>query len=204
MKDASMRDDTREQLLESATRLFAAKGFYGASLANIADELGLTKQALLHHFGRKEKLYAEILSRISDRMLGCVEAAQVEYEEPAEQLLAALLSIYDLSLEAPHETRIIVRELLDSERRASEVHSWYLKPFLDSLVEITRAIPRRTSLNRADALTKVYPMLGAMSYFIVSDVVLHQIYGKANYGRMQRRYPDEIRKQVRDLAGELA
>ena len=62
-----MQQDTREQLLESATRLFAARGFYGASLANIADELGLTKQALLHHFGRKEKLYAEILSRIGER-----------------------------------------------------------------------------------------------------------------------------------------
>jgi AcrR family transcriptional regulator len=199
-----MQDDTREQLLESATRLFAARGFYGASLAGIADELGLTKQALLHHFGRKEKLYAEILSRISNRMLGCVEAAREENGDPAEQLLAALLSIYELSLQAPHETRIIMRELLDSERRASEVRSWYLRPFLDSLIDITRSIPEKKTLDRTDALTRVYPMLGAMSYFIVSDVVLEQMYGKANYGRMQRRYPEEIRKQVRDLANELA
>lgn len=199
-----MQDDTREQLLESATRLFAARGFYGASLANIADELGLTKQALLHHFGRKEKLYAEILSRISERMLGCVEAARAGHREPVDQLLAALLSIYELSLEAPHETRIIVRELLDSERRASEVHSWYLKPFLDALINITRTINSNRTPNRTDALTQIYPILGAMSYFIVSDVVLQQMYGKANYSRMQRRYPDEIRKQVRDLAEDPA
>ena len=153
--NSTMQDDTREQLLETATTLFAAKGFYGASLANIADELSLTKQALLHYFGRKEKLYAEILSRISDRMLGCVEAARANHAEPADQLLAALLSMYELSREAPQETRIIVRELLDSERRASEVHSWYLKPFLDSLIEITRAIPGKKSLNRTDALTRV-------------------------------------------------
>ena len=198
-----MHDDTREQLLESATRLFAARGFYGASLANIADELGLTKQALLHYFGRKEKLYGEVLSRISDRMLGCVEDAREEHDEPAEQLLAAMLSMYELSRKAPHETRIIVRELLDSERRASEVHSWYLKPFLDSLIEITRAIPLNETLSRPEALTRVYPMLGAMSYFTVSDVVLRQMYGKANYSRMRRRYPDEIRKQVRDLVDDI-
>jgi hypothetical protein len=137
-------------------------------------------------------------------MLGCVEAAREENGDPAEQLLAALLSIYELSLQAPHETRIIMRELLDSERRASEVRSWYLRPFLDSLIDITRSIPEKKTLNRTDALTRVYPMLGAMSYFIVSDVVLEQMYGKANYGRMQRRYPDEIRKRVRDLANELA
>jgi AcrR family transcriptional regulator len=199
-----MQEDTREQLLESATKLFAARGFYGASLASIADELGLTKQALLHHFGRKEKLYAEILSRISDRMLGCVKAARADHQAPQEQLLAALLSIYHLSLETPHETRIIMRELLDSERRVSEVHSWYLRPFLDSLIQITRSIPGKQSLNRTDALTRVYPMLGAMSYFIVSDVVLQQMYGKTNYARMQRSYPEEIRKQVRDLVKELA
>jgi AcrR family transcriptional regulator len=198
-----MQEDTREQLLESATKLFAARGFYGASLANIVDELGLTKQALLHHFGRKEKLYAEILSRISDRMLNLVEAARTEHENPTEQLLAALLSIYVVSLEAPHEIRIIVRELLDSERRTEKVSSWYLKPFLDSLVDTVRSIPGKKSLNRTDALTLVYPILGAMSYFIVSDVVLQQMYGKANFSRMQRRYPDEIRKQVRDLAEEL-
>ena len=203
MKQATMHDDTREQLLESATRLFAAKGFYGASLANIADELGLTKQALLHYFGRKETLYGEVLSRISDRMLGCVEAAREERAAPAEQLLAALLSMYELSLEAPHETRIIVRELLDSERRASEVHSWYLKPFLDALIEMTRAISGKDTVSRTDALTHVYPMLGAMSYFIVSDVVLTQMYGKANYSRMRRRYPDEIRTQVRDLVDDI-
>ena len=199
-----MQDDTREQFLESATRMFASRGFYGASLANIADELGLTKQALLHYFGRKEKLYAEILSRISDRMLGCVEAARADHREPVDQLLVALLSIYELSQKAPHETRIIMRELLDSERRASEVHSWYLKPFLDALIDITRTINANKTPNRTDALTQVYPILGAMSYFIVSDMVLQQMYGKANYSRMQRRYPNEIRKQVRDLAEDLA
>ncbi len=199
-----MQDDRREQLLESATRLFASRGFYGASLANIADELGLTKQALLHYFGRKEKLYAEILSRISERMLGCVEAARADHREPEDQLLAALLSIYELSQKAPHETRIIMRELLDSERRASEVHSWYLKPFLNALIDITRTINANKTPNRTDALTQVYPILGAMSYFIVSDMVLQKMYGKANYSRMQRRYPDEIGKQVRDLAKELA
>ncbi len=199
-----MQEDTRGQLLESAMKLFAAKGYYGASLANIADELGLTKQALLHHFGRKEKLYGEILARISERMLGLVETARSGHEDPVDQLQAALLDIYRLSVEAPHETRIIMRELLDSERRAEEVHSWYLKPFLDQLVEIVRALPGAGALDPAEALTRVYPLLGAMSYFTVSDVVLKQMYGDANYDAMRQRYPGEIQKQVRDLAEELA
>lgn len=198
-----MQEDTRGQLLDSATELFATKGFYGASLANIADTLGLTKQALLHHFGRKEKLYAQILSRISDRMLGFVETAVAEHQAPEDQLQAALLAIYESSLNSPFETRIIIRELLDSERRANDVRSWYLQPFLDSLIDVTLNIGTNKTIDRTEALALVYPLLGAMSYFSVSDVVLQQMYGEDSYREMQRRYPHEIRKQVRDLVKGL-
>ena len=57
-----MAQDTRERLLDQAEPLFAERGFYGVSIAAIASELGLTKQALLHHFGSKEKLYGEVRS----------------------------------------------------------------------------------------------------------------------------------------------
>ena len=62
-----MTQTTRQEFLDTAERLFAARGFYGTSLAAISDDLGLTKQALLHHFGSKEKLYGEVLARISTR-----------------------------------------------------------------------------------------------------------------------------------------
>lgn len=55
----------RERFIEAATDVFAERGFYGTSIAAIADALPLTKQALLHHFGSKEKLYAEVLKRKS-------------------------------------------------------------------------------------------------------------------------------------------
>ena len=61
-----MQGDTREKLLDMAEKRFAERGFYGVSIAAIAEELGLTKQALLHHFGSKEKLYGAVLARISE------------------------------------------------------------------------------------------------------------------------------------------
>ena len=36
-----MSAETREQLIDAARRQFAGRGFYGASIASIADELGL-------------------------------------------------------------------------------------------------------------------------------------------------------------------
>ena len=54
-------DDTREKLLNAAHSRFAERGFHGASIALIAGEVGLTKQALLYHFKRKDDLYREVI-----------------------------------------------------------------------------------------------------------------------------------------------
>ena len=67
--DRKLGKKTREQLLDVARHQFAMTGFYGTSIASIANELGLSKQALLHHFGSKDKLYGEILKEISERSL---------------------------------------------------------------------------------------------------------------------------------------
>ena len=61
--------DTRDRFIEVALQLFSEKGFYGASMDGIAREVGLTKQALIHHFGSKEKLYGAVLGRISEALL---------------------------------------------------------------------------------------------------------------------------------------
>ena len=67
--------DTRDQFIEAARRPFAERGFYGTSIAAIAEELGLTKQALLHHFGTKEKLYGDVLEEISARVMETLKAS---------------------------------------------------------------------------------------------------------------------------------
>jgi len=57
-------EQTRERILESATRLFARKGYYGASIAQLAAMAGLTKGALYHHFKDKEALFAAVVARV--------------------------------------------------------------------------------------------------------------------------------------------
>src|ERR671935_1336696 len=48
---------TREQLLETARRVFAAKGFEAATLADIARELRVTPAAVLRHTRSKLELF---------------------------------------------------------------------------------------------------------------------------------------------------
>src|SRR5436190_5157732 len=51
----------RDQILDTARRVFAAKGFAAATLADIAGELGVTPAALLRHAVSKDALFAEAM-----------------------------------------------------------------------------------------------------------------------------------------------
>lgn len=78
--------DRRQQILEAAMGIFAARGFDGATLEAVADELGYTKPALYYYFRNKEDLFSAIviesLREASARILGI----RADNAEPREQL----------------------------------------------------------------------------------------------------------------------
>jgi len=57
---------TRGEIIEAATRLFVRKGFYGTSIADLAQATGLTKGALYHHFENKDALFFAVIKRVRD------------------------------------------------------------------------------------------------------------------------------------------
>ncbi|WP_223624470.1 TetR/AcrR family transcriptional regulator [Microbacterium sp. EST19A] len=52
----------REQILKSAVEIFGNKGSTNGTLADVAEQVGITHAGVLHHFGSKQKLLLEVLS----------------------------------------------------------------------------------------------------------------------------------------------
>ncbi|MDF2560899.1 MAG: TetR family transcriptional regulator [Microbacterium sp.] len=52
----------REQILKAAVEIFGNKGSTNGTLADVADQVGITHAGVLHHFGSKQKLLLEVLS----------------------------------------------------------------------------------------------------------------------------------------------
>ena len=55
-------NDCRTNLIETATPLFAEKGFHGVSVRELAKAAGVNLSMISYYFGGKEGLYAEVLS----------------------------------------------------------------------------------------------------------------------------------------------
>lgn len=61
---ASPRPETerkRQDILRAATETFGAKGSTNGTLADIAEQVGMTRAGVLHHFGSKQALLLEVL-----------------------------------------------------------------------------------------------------------------------------------------------
>ena len=70
--------DTRTRLIEAAIDLFTRHSFAGTSLQMIADELGLTKAAIYHHFRTREQLLAAVIEPMLDELRTVVESAETK------------------------------------------------------------------------------------------------------------------------------
>lgn len=198
-----MKENPRDKFLVTAKRMFAARGFYGTSIANISEELNLTKQALLHHFGSKEKLYAQIMQEFSDRAMDLLASAQAQDITVEAKFKMVLLNLYAMSLQYPEGTQIMFRELLDVERRESDIHTWHIKPFLEALVSMLKEIKSSDNLSHKQALAVIYPILGSINYLIASKFVLIQLYGPSTYEYMQSTYQAQLNDQLDSLINTL-
>ena len=62
-------EGTKQSILEVAEELFAAKGYSGTSLQEIANKSGLSVGLIIHHFKTKEGVYNGVVEALSSRYM---------------------------------------------------------------------------------------------------------------------------------------
>ncbi len=78
--------ETRALLVRAGRELFGTIGFTMAKASDIAERAGVTRGALLHHFGDKEGLFAAVLEEVESESAKRVFAAAVTGSNPLERL----------------------------------------------------------------------------------------------------------------------
>ncbi len=98
----------RDQILDTAAELFAAKGFHGVSVGEIGRACGISGPALYKHFDSKDAVLAAMLVGISERLLD-EGRVRVDRARDARQALDSLIA-WHIDFALRHRALIVVQD----------------------------------------------------------------------------------------------
>jgi AcrR family transcriptional regulator len=89
---------TRKEIVAAAAKVFRTKGYHAATVRDIAEEVGILKGSLYHHFESKEALlYLVVKEPIAEmfRRMNEIAAAPVNATEKLRRAILAHLEAFD-------------------------------------------------------------------------------------------------------------
>lgn len=153
----------REQILDTARRLFIQQGYHGLAMREISEALGVSKAALYYHFKDKEELFLAVLNIHLDEIESIIDEIQSKPIESREKIREFVEAI----LEQPAEKRAVMR-LGSQEMSGLSANSRktfgkkYHEKFIGKLNAIIQAGIDKKEFQTLNAEVATWALLGIM------------------------------------------
>jgi len=129
----------RAATVRAATRLFAAQGFDGTALQEIADAVGVTKPAVLHHFPSKSHIRQAVLDEILEHWQATLPRLLLAATASKDRFEAVFGELYRFFASDADRARVLLRECLDRPVEARRLLAAPVRPWLDAVAGYIRA-----------------------------------------------------------------
>ena len=180
MVDTAETSDVRRASLAAALRLFAAHGFDATAIQAVADAVGVTKQAVLHHFPSKEHLRRAVLEGILAHWNDTLPRLLVAATASEDRFDAVFGELFRFFAEDRDRARIVLREALDRPDEVRTLFKGPVKPWLAAVAQYIRA-GQEGDRHFADVDAEVYVvhvlqlvLTAVASYPVTSTVIDHE------------------------------
>lgn len=105
-------ETSRERIRSAAVALFARYGFEGVGMQRIADEVGLHKSSLFHHFATKHQLVMEVCDVAIASLVDTVQPLAEDDPPRLDRLLDVLDRVVDFFSDSPATARLLVQVMI--------------------------------------------------------------------------------------------
>jgi len=162
------KDQTIQDILSAARRLFSEKGLHGTSLRDLEEASGVSKGLILHHFETKENLYAAVQDLLIQEYTVQMKARREVSQNLLEMITNAIKESLSYNQRNTEFRRIALWSYLEGLDRTTE----FEKRFTTSLIEGMRA-GQGTGLVREDIDASLMPFIirGTIDYWIRKDAL---------------------------------
>ena len=146
-----------DRILSAAENIFARFGFRRASMSQIADEAGLTRQALYHHYPSKEALFRAVVEELHEHAYEAEAAAGLDQEQAgkglADILAAQIGARFHYLLECVEESPQAEELLSEHQIQTRDLYQGFIEHNADLRAETIDRVCARQGLSLQDGMT---------------------------------------------------
>ncbi|MEW6207997.1 MAG: CerR family C-terminal domain-containing protein [Acidobacteriota bacterium] len=170
----------RARILEAAETLFAARGFSGAAVRDIASAAGVNPAMIHYYFGNKESLYRAILESAAARVRSLLMETAAS-DSTRERLTRFVDSYAAYILSHPNLARILFREMLTGGKRIKVIAQKYAPVNYGLAREAIADGIRRKELRAIDVDLAPISLMGMIVVFQFFRPIISVALGKSDY-----------------------
>jgi len=173
---STLENNSRERLLETATELFAEKGYAGASVREIVEKAGVSKPVLYYYFKSKEGLFYAILEWAVDVQQNILN----EIFEAKGTVLERFIFLYRRvhgGIQQYKSLYIMIHGLIYGPPEGVPEYDFasFQRNMLDAVKRIyTEGLPSG-EIRKADAEEVAFLVLGLMDFSLNMDMILPEL-----------------------------
>lgn len=162
------KDQTIQDILAAARRLFSERGLHGTSLRDLEKASGVSKGLILHHFETKENLYAAVQDLLVQEYTAQMAARREVSKDLLEVITNAVRESLSYNKNNTEFRRIALWSYLEGLERTTELE----KHFTASLIDGMRA-GQEYGLVRDDVDAFLMPFIirGTIDYWIRKEAL---------------------------------
>jgi len=180
----------RTRILEAAERLFAAQGYNGTSIQEVAEAVGIRRPTLVYHFGSKDQLRIEVLTGLLSQWQEQLPKVLAASQSGPDRFRSVMESAFAFFRAVPHRARLIAREMLDRPDEMRALFARHLEPYMQLVIDRIRD-GQREGHTRRDVDPEAYVvhlMHAAVSVIAMGDATKHVL-----------RDPPSVERQLSEL-----
>ena len=202
MTPPALTQDTRTRLIESAILHFAAKGFDGAGIREIAKSANANSALVAYHFCGKEGLYKETLKAIFSRKIspvsqladlppvgspGARKAALQGFQDYIRAFITEIMSCQGSDPIDEAAMILMTREMQSPRPVSSAILLEHLQPYVTYLTNCLQVL--RPDLNEDELFAMGVSVQGLMLHFRNSLGIIRLVRGNP-------AYPEDLAKVI--------
>ena len=173
-----------EAILDAALGVFAAQGFRGATLDQIAEAAGLSKPNLLYYYASKEAVHRALMERLLDSWLAPLRAIDPA-GDPQAEIRAYVRRKIEMARDLPRESRLFADEVLQGAPRLGGVLSGPLKALVDEKAEAIRAWAATGRIAPVDPHHLLFSIWAVTQHYADFDAQVRAVLGNGDAGRFE-------------------